>query len=327
MNTQRLLFGRFSTNRRTIGAAVAALLFAGLAVPAAARDTIRLPGPSVFPEGIAVTADGTFYVGSAKGGAILRVPPGQTEAVPFIPPGRNGLNWVTGLIVDEARRRLYACSSDPGVGDLTGTTTPALAVFDAATGSTVARYSLPHGGFCNDMALAANGDLYVTDSLNPRILKLSADGDRLAEWLVSDRFTGEGFSLNGIAVEDDSALVVVKYNTGDLLRVGVAADGRPEAVTPITLPRPLAGPDGLERLAPGRFLVVEGGSGALTEIRLGATGASLRRLAAGMAAPTTVAVTGDEAWVVEGQLNLLFDPGKAGTAPQSFRVVRVPLSF
>ncbi|HYD32545.1 MAG TPA: hypothetical protein VEB64_17010 [Azospirillaceae bacterium] len=306
--------------------ALGALLWVGLAGPApAAPDAIRLPDPQTFPEGIAALSDGTLLVGSAKRGAILRVPPGTIEARPFIPAGANGLNWVTGLIVDEARDRLYACSSDPGVSDLKGTTGPAVVVFRASSGAALSRHPMVGDGFCNDMALAPNGDLLVTDSLNPRILRLSSASGELTDWLVSDAFKGEGFNLNGIAFDGAGTLYVVKYNTGDLLRVAVDASGRPGAVTPVALPRPLNGPDGLERLVSGQLVVVEGGTGALTAISLDGDRAALRPLAGGMASPTTVAIHGSDAWVVEGQLDLLFDPKKINAVPDPFRLVRVPL--
>src|SRR6187431_1952477 len=39
-------------------------------------------------------------------------------------------------------------------------------------------------GFCNDMTMDAEGNLYATDSWYPRILRLPAGGDALEQWAV-----------------------------------------------------------------------------------------------------------------------------------------------
>src|SRR6202035_3063245 len=72
---------------------------------------------------------------------------------------------------------LWACSNDlsalgaPAKGSDTGS---ALKAFDLRTGNGKRSVSLPGThAFCNDIAQDAKGSIYVTDSANPTILKLS----------------------------------------------------------------------------------------------------------------------------------------------------------
>lgn len=75
------------------------------------RAQLVLPGETFFPEGIAVAADGTFFVGSFASGEIVRVPPRAPRGIPFLGPMSNAV--VAGMIVDDAADALYACVLDP----------------------------------------------------------------------------------------------------------------------------------------------------------------------------------------------------------------------
>jgi len=48
------------------------------------RTEITLPGDALYPEGLAVQADGAFLVGSFVEGTILRVPPGAEAGEPRV---------------------------------------------------------------------------------------------------------------------------------------------------------------------------------------------------------------------------------------------------
>jgi sugar lactone lactonase YvrE len=287
-------------------------------------DAVSLPGEALYPEGIAATADGTFYVGSLREGTIWRVPPGagEPEAAPFAAAGANGLVSALGLLADEERGLLWACSSDPGVGTRTGEDPPAVVAFDLATGAASGRFELPGGGFCNDLALDGAGNLYVTDSFGPRVLLLAAGADALEVWLEDEAFAGEGFNLNGIAVESE-AVYTVKYNSGELFRIPIAADGSPGGLASIALDRVLELPDGLKLEGPGRLVVVEG-AGRLSRILVDGDTGAVSTIRDQLDGPTTVALHGGDAWVVEGKLGHLFDQA-LGDPALPFQVVRVPL--
>lgn len=285
--------------------ATAALLFA----PAAPRE-IPLP-ERTFPEGIAATADGTLFVGSLLRGEILRIRNGRAELF----TAASDLVSVAGLYADESRGLLWACSSDPGVGLRKGKSAPALAAFALADGAPKGRWTLPGGGFCNDIAIDEKGTVWITDSFQPRLLRLDPGAKELVVHREDPRFAGKGFGLNGIASAPEG-LYLVKYDSGELFRLAG------ETLTKIELPRPLSLPDGLKREKDGSLLVVEG-SGALTRIRFDGGAAKLQTLREGLLAPTTVAPVEGGAWVVQGQLDKLFDPKKG--APVPFALAWVPL--
>jgi len=279
------------------------------AIPDDGPDTIALPGDALYPEGIAIAPDGSILVGSLKDGSILRVAPGGSQAETFVAAGDNDLVSTVGLAIDEERGLLWACSN------------PArLVSIDLAGGSVLGGTDLPGGsGFCNDVALAAGGEIYVSDSIEPRVLRLPAGGDQLEPWASDPLFAGDGFNLNGIALAD-GALYAVKYNTGELFRIPIEEDGRAGAPEVVTLSRPLESPDGLREDA-GDLLVVEGG-GRLARILL--SDGEVTTLAEELDGPTSVAVSGRDAWVVEGQVIHLFDP-TTGDPHLPFQLVRIGL--
>ena len=308
--------------RRLFAATLTALLAAcgGDDSPNDERDAVTLPGQTLYPEGIALAADGTMLVGSLREGSIVRVPPGAEAAdpEPFAAAGDNGMVSTVGLHADDRRGLLWACSSDPGVSPQTGTSPPGLKSFDLATGAASSSIDLPGGGFCNDIAADRDGNLYVSDSFAPRILVLRAGESELASWTTDPAFAGEGFNLNGMAIAG-GALHAVKYNTGELFRIPIGEDGAAGEPAVVELDRALELPDGLR--AAGDDLIVVEGVGRLARISPAGT---VTTLADDLAGPTSVAIAGDDAWVVEGQLGHLFDPA-SGDPALPFQVVRVPL--
>lgn len=92
----------------------------------------------------------------------------------------------------------------------------------------------------------------------------------------------------------------------------------------VSLDRPLAGPDGLEAYQDA-LIVVEGASGALSRIDLDPSTRSgvVTTIADGLDSPTTAAIVGNEAFVVQGQLDHFFGLDPAPPAP--FTLVRVSL--
>jgi sugar lactone lactonase YvrE len=283
-------------------------------------DAITLPGDAVYPEGVTSLADGTIFVGSANQGTIFRVPPGarSPESEPFAEAGDNGLVNTIGLYADEARGTLWACSSD-----LAGTSgiAPGLKAFDLATGEPAGSFDFPGGGFCNDIAIDADGNVYATDSFAARILTLPVGGTELEVWIEDDRFGGEGFNLNGIEVDGD-AVLTVKSNTGELFRIPIGENGAAGEPLAVALDRALESPDGLRREDTDTFIVVEG-VGRLTRIALDGVAPQLTALREDLNGPTTATIVGGDVWVVEGQIVHLSDP-TTGPPDLPFQLVRVP---
>lgn len=282
------------------------------------RTEIQLPGSSFLPEGIAAAKDGTFYVGGLGTGAVVKFAPGAVDPEVFV-PARPAFG-VYGMIVDEAQGVLWACTYD----DMLPPAQPAhLKAYDLSTGAEKGTYALPgDSGFCNDVTLDDDGNVYATDSFANTIVRLPVGGEELEAWLTHALFAaGPGeITLNGIDHMDES-IYVVKYATGELFNVGIASDG--SAMAPLLLPvdPPIQFPDGLKVIGDDTLLVVENDVGRTVLVDLAAGTKSV--IANGLREPTTAAIHDGSAWVVEGQLSYLF--GAPGEPSLPFGVQRVAL--
>lgn len=211
-----------------------------------------------YPESLAVSELGVFYVGSWRQGAVARIKPGATQPEILVPPGSNGLANGQGMLVDSAHGLLWVCSGS--MGFTTVPTTPsALKSYDLESGAPRASYVLPEAGYCNDLAQDHRGTLYVTDSLHPRILRLEAGTRQLVVWKESPAFgTGDRYFLNGIAIDERQRLYVSTVMTKPyLLRVQIDAQGKPGEVIRVATPRALKNADAIRALSGDRLLIFE----------------------------------------------------------------------
>ena len=201
-----------------------------------------------FPEGITISENGDIYIGSLKENKIVKFSNGKKDFEEFIPSESNNLLSVIGILADDRNKALWACSSNPGVTNYPSENpVTSLKVFDLITGNPLGSYELPNGGFCNDIAKDSKDNIYITDSFNPRILRLNKSKGRLETWFENDSFKGEGFNLNGITFMDNH-IYTVKMNSGELFKIKVKENGAPSNFSKITLPRPLNAPDGIKLL-------------------------------------------------------------------------------
>jgi sugar lactone lactonase YvrE len=298
-------------------------------VTGAGTGAIIIPGDRYFPEGVTVARDGTFYVGSMYEGCIMTAPPGAKVAEPFIQAGANGLVSVLGLYADDVRGILWACSADAGNGKLTGSAPVSIKAFDLKTGAAKGSYNLHGGGFPNDLTVDDQGNVYVTDSWAPRILRLPAGGVALEEWINDPQLGVEQWSLNGIDFDRDSRVIyVVNQRAGKLFRIGVEPDGSAGAVALISTSQELSRPDGLKVVGPATLATAEGGVGGMAVIRITGDTAEVTRVSEGLDQVATFAFYQGSAWVVENQADHFWDPANAGPdATPPFRLVEVPLNI
>lgn len=264
------------------------LPFRALALPLAGgelgAESVELPGPDYHPEGIAAASDGALFIGSIMQGVIVKVPAGSTKAQPFLPKGvaRRG---VIGLTVDEPRRLLWFCDSNPKLadaekaGDLVGV--------QLADAKEVVRHALPKAGaaapFCNDVIVSPDGAVWVTDSAGGRLFRVASESATVASSLMPWLEGGElappatgGSGANGLEWVD-GRLVVANVGRGTLVELDPAstASDRGARVIPLTdettkQPVTLCSPDGVERVSGSEreVLVVENGGCAAQAPRL-----------------------------------------------------------
>jgi sugar lactone lactonase YvrE len=308
---------------------------------------IHLMPERFFPEGVAVDKNGNFYIGSMELGVIHKATANDEESTAFIEPdATNDLVSVIGLFVDDAKDILYVCSSDAGNSPQKGDAPAAIKAFQLPDGEFIASYELPAfsgtpwttevpegvNGFCNDMTMDADGNLYATDSWYPRLLRLPAGGNALEEWLVDDIFhpTDDPWHLNGIDIDQsNNVLYVVENHPGTLYAVPIEDNG--EAGTPLEVevsPRALLSPDGLKVAAPNLLITAEGGNdgGGVSVLRVDGAEAELTEVISGFDQVATLALREGSAWVVENQGDHFWGPDANGPdADPPFRLVEVPL--
>lgn len=299
-------------------AALAALLCCApaVAVPPPFHPPAVLPlPPDWYPESVAVGPDGAFYVGSWRQGAVARLRPGAAEPEVLVPPGSNGLANGQGVLVDAAAGRLWVCSGSMGFTTVPMTPS-ALKAYDLATGAPRGNWPMPDHGYCNDLAQDGRGILYVTDSLHPRVLRLTPGAAALEVWAEDPALGGGegGYFLNGVAVTAEglyvSAVAAVPY----ILRIGVRSDGAPGPVTHIAAPRLLKNVDAIRADGPGRLVLFESNAfgtdgpygGAVTLARIeGDRIADLQTVVGGLNDASSGVVADGRVWFIESKYGLL----------------------
>lgn len=277
-------------------ATVASLL--GASAFAAAPAEYLLPGDTVFPEGVA-TRPGTdqFFVSSTTDGTVFRGTLGRERARMFLAPGARGRTNAVGL--KATRDRLIVA------GGVTNT----VFVYRLPDGRLLRRFSTGSGGLANDVALAPNGDAYVTDStrgllfrLPARSLRRSSEGKTRIRPFLSLADSPTGNYINGVVAAGRRYLLVGSTGTGVLARV----DLRTERVRRVNLGgSEIPGADGLAR--DGRTLYAVNSASRVTALTLSENwlSASLEDQITSprFRFPTTVAVSGRRLLVVNSQFN------------------------
>ena len=338
MNSRRLLCWALISRlkaKRSECSGPSAILIVGfsLLLQAATQElkSIPIPGTKPFPESITSTSDGVLFVGRVGDGGIVRITPRTAESTVFVHPSALDSRSILGVFADEASSTLWACSNDlsalggPATGRDTGS---ALKGFDIKTGVGKRSISLPGShAFCNDITVDSKNSVYVTDSANPTVLRLSPGATSFEAFASSEEFLpprGGGAGLDGIAFGSDGNLYVTMYGAGELLRIDIER-GTAGRVTKLRGP-PLVFPDALRPFGEKSFLLVEG-AGTLDRVEIEGDEFKAASIQSGFREPTSVTRVDSTAWVSEGQLSFFFDgPHKNQSLTLPFRIYAVALS-
>ena len=203
---------------------------------AVAPVAFRLSDPKLIPEGIAFDAKGNrFFIGSIAQRKIV-VTDGKGEARDFSRPA-DKLDTVLGLAVDGKGGHLYAISTNGFLDEAKTDRRNAVVRYDLKSGRLVDRFDVSEAMQLNDVAVAPDGTLYVTDSQGGSIFRKKPGEKTLTRLGAAGTLRGP----NGIALSADGALYV-GMSTG-IARVNT------ETGEPTRLPQPddvvTAGCDGL----------------------------------------------------------------------------------
>ena len=170
--------------------------------------SFRLADPRLVPEGIAWDgARRRFLVGSIAQRKIVATDRrGKTRD---FSRADDRLDTVLGLAADGRRRLLYAVSTN-GFEDSARTgRRNAVLIYDLGRGRRIARHDVAEALQLNDVAVAADGTLYVTDSAAGSIYRMRPGERRLTLFGTPRAARG----ANGIAVAADGT-VYVTLSTG-----------------------------------------------------------------------------------------------------------------
>lgn len=327
----------------------AALFLSGvMQAQATQRIEFSPDAAGAYPEGIAWNARaGAFLVSSLRGGQLgLVYPDGRYRRFST----GSGLITTSGMLVDAERNRVLVCNEDVGVSlnSTSGTRNRVAQVleFNLDTGALQQTYdlsSLSRGPtLANDLALDAQGNIYVTDSFQPQIYKIDRATRQVSILVRSARLMpadapaaaqGTQPYLNGIVYHPDGYLIAADYTRGLLWKVTL---DNASAISEIRLPQRLKGPDGL-RLKNAHELVIvqsypgrKGGMSGNVTLLASSDGWASAHLAAvatppGLDGPTGAALRDGEVWVVNSRYPRLFADVAQAERTRTFSIVRVAL--
>ncbi|HTR01466.1 MAG TPA: hypothetical protein VMH83_15820, partial [Candidatus Acidoferrum sp.] len=194
----------------------------------------------------------------------------------------------------------------------------ALHAYDLKTGADKGSWNLPTaGGFCNDIAVDAAGNAYITDTNNMDVNVLKKGATALEVWAGNGAFGPKGGVLDGIAIIGDKVYVNA-LAASKLFVTTIDKKGKAGPVSEVKLNRVIERPDG-QRAWGNKLLVVEGGGkGRLSKVEFSADGLSGTSTILNEGypdGPVAVTVVGDNAYVLEGQFAAARAPVAPGAAP------------
>lgn len=298
---------------------------AGAAVP----GEILLPTGFRYPNGIARAGNGSLFVGSVSVGQIVRRDARGHWSVFF--PGSAEIFSATSLRLDESRNLLWGTSPDV----LPGRERRSSRVFalDVRTGAVRHLVALPDDGFGNDLALAGDGTVYVTDSRHGRVLRIRPGGSAFEILIEDSRLRSDaGIGIAGIALDGKDRAVVGNYGSGRLFVVDRIRSAAPH-LRPLLLPRPLENPDGLAVATDGSVLVLEGavGSGDGKLLRIPSPFVSGERsfalIQTGLPSPTNLTTAPDgHVYVTLSRIRHRFVAGQEQDVPPVFGVLPIAIA-
>jgi len=305
----------------------------------ASETAFLLPERDLIPEGIACDPrTWTFYLGSFRKAKIVAVSL-DGSARTFVPEGADGLQAVLGLRVDQARNRLWACTTTaPQLAP--GRAAPApgvtgLMAWDLKTGASVFRWLRPKTGTLdafNDLTLAADGTVYASGFGAGTVYRLKPGADVPETWVTLDKHDAP----NGIDLSEDGSRLYV--STGKRV---VGIDVASGAVQELALPKReyASGIDGLVVRGP-TLIAIQRRKGVMQGWRI----ARFRLAADGLSAtavdvltendrrwsqPTTGVVVGRWLYYIGTSQFPAFD-GKGELPPpeelRDVRILRLPLA-
>jgi sugar lactone lactonase YvrE len=273
---------------RLVTAAMALLAFSA---PAALSAEILIKDDKSQPESLAAAPDGTLIVGSASTPYVYKIKPGSTTSEVFLDASAEGPGtFFLGQLVDGGT--VWSCMLTPVAGVTPAARHSALIGTNLKTGKRTLRWDLPGANStCNDFTVGPDKALYISDTSNAKIFRLTSGAQSAEPWLEHRLLTGiDGLTfLNGV-------LYVNSVFFNNLYRIPVDASGKPGNPVEIWMDAPVKGPDGM-RAVGNMLLHAENGAGKVDSLTIDGDRAHITVLKDGLNQPTAVEPAGNTIWI------------------------------
>ncbi|HUL95887.1 MAG TPA: hypothetical protein VLT89_07735 [Usitatibacter sp.] len=169
---------------------------------------VQLEDNGLLPEGMAYDAPSrSFFVGSTAEHKVVRVS-AEGVAADFTNPTAE-LDPVLGIAVDSPRRKLYAVTTSTLTAEGRKHRRNAVVVFDVDSGAYLRRVDIAEAQGLNDVAVAAGGRAFTTDSGAGAVYELT-QGTTAKQLVAPGTLPG----ANGLAASPDAKKLYVAHNTG-----------------------------------------------------------------------------------------------------------------
>lgn len=214
-------------------------------------------------EGAAVSQDGDIFVGNFDTGEIWHAPKGAFDDVSLLAqlPGGN----LIGMDVDEVGN-LYAAVAafeDPDLHGLWRVQTD-------GTSERVAALPPPPSSLPNDVTVDPRGNVYVSDSFDARIWRLTSDGE-LSVWIQDDLlqafFEESEFGVNGLVYHESALYGAITLN-GRVVEIPIQPDGAAGTPEILVEDEALVGIDGIEPDMQGNLYVTNNFQSTIQVVRV-----------------------------------------------------------
>ena len=161
----------------------------------------RLKDPKLIPEGIAYDAEGMrFFIGSIAQHKIVAA---HARELSDFSSAADKLDAILGLAVDTTRKYLYAVTTNGFEESAKKERRNAVVRYDLKDGRPMDRFVAPDAMQLNDLAIATDGTLYVTDSQTGSLFRKKPEEKTLTKFGATGALRG----ANGIALAPDGALL------------------------------------------------------------------------------------------------------------------------
>jgi sugar lactone lactonase YvrE len=267
------------------------------------RSEITVNDQNVASENLTSSKDGSLYFGSTSKGTIYRATPKGEKADAWIKAGPADLTNVLGLLADDKSNTLWVCANPPFGRSETAKPPMVLRAYDLKTGAAKGAYPIPGEGAINDVAVAEDGTVFVSDTFGSRIIRLKPGAKEVDVWLSDPLLRG----VDGLTLLADGALYINNFFNGKLSRIAISADGSAGKIVDIQTSLPFQRPDGLRTSGPKTMLQVEG-TGRLTEITIDGDKGEVRVIKEGLPNAAGVTQIGSSAYVLVGRQKAVVVP-------------------